>query len=231
MPIFRLPPEPVFPDPSLAEKEGVLAVGGDLSPRRLLAAYSEGIFPWYSPGEPILWWSPDPRLILEPGELHLSHSLKKTLRRQTYLVTFDCAFPLVIRACAALRENGTVGTWITREMERAFTRLHRLGVAHSVESWSLDEESGAPRLAGGLYGLALGGVFFGESMFSLQPDASKAAFATLVGHLLRRGFDLIDCQVASAHLLRFGAREIPRELFLTRLRHSLRKPVPAGLWR
>ncbi|MBF0190518.1 MAG: leucyl/phenylalanyl-tRNA--protein transferase [Magnetococcales bacterium] len=229
MPIFRLPPEPVFPDPVLAGQEGLLAVGGDLSVRRLLVAYAEGIFPWYSKGEPILWWSPDPRLVLDPAELHVSRSLRKTLRRGTYVVTFDCAFAHVIRACARARE--ATGTWITRDMERAFIRLHRLGLAHSAESWILDEESGFPQLVGGVYGLALGAVFFGESMFSVQPDASKVAFVTLVDHLVASGFEMIDCQVASDHLLRFGAREMPRELFLSRLRTGLLKPRCVGSWR
>lgn len=230
MPIFRLSHEPVFPHPSLSEPEGILAVGGDLSPQRLVTAYSEGIFPWYSKGEPILWWSPDPRLVLEPAELHLSRSLRKTLRHGTYAITFDCAFHRVIRACAWMRQE--TGTWITQEMERAFIRLHRLGLAHSVEAWSEEEdESGAPLLAGGLYGLALGGVFFGESMFSLRPDASKAAFAVLMRRLLDMGCELVDCQVKSEHMIRFGAREIPRTLFLERLQSALARPVRSGSWR
>ncbi|MBF0126042.1 MAG: leucyl/phenylalanyl-tRNA--protein transferase, partial [Magnetococcales bacterium] len=160
MPIFRLSSDPIFPPPSLAEPEGILAVGGDLSARRLLVAYAEGIFPWYSQGEPILWWSPDPRLVLEPHELHISKSLQKTLRRNPYCITFDCAFPQVIHLCGQLRQES--GTWITREMERAFIRLHRLGMAHSAEAWC-EGEDGTPLLAGGVYGLAIGGVFYGES--------------------------------------------------------------------
>lgn len=229
MPIFRLQPEPYFPDPSLAEPEGVLAVGGDLSPRRLVAAYAEGIFPWYSKGEPILWWSPDPRVVLEPGDFHISRSLQKTIRRGTYTVTFDCAFDQVIRGCAAAREAS--GTWITHEMERAFIRLHRLRLAHSAEAWTLDEESGLPLLAGGVYGVALGAVFFGESMFSVRTDASKVAFVFLMRRLVEMGFELIDCQVATDHLLRFGARPIPRDRFLARLRRSVARPIPAGMWR
>ncbi|MBF0214075.1 MAG: leucyl/phenylalanyl-tRNA--protein transferase [Magnetococcales bacterium] len=229
MPIFRLPHEPVFPDPALAEQEGLLAVGGDLSPRRLLAAYAEGIFPWYSKGEPILWWSPDPRLVLDPAALHLSRSLRKTLRRGTYTITFDCAFHHVIRACARAREE--TGTWITRDMERAFIQLHRLGLAHSAEAWILDETVGAPQLVGGVYGLVLGAVFFGESMFSIRPDASKVAFVTLVDHLVALGCEMIDCQVASEHMMRFGAREMPRDQFLVSLRHALLKPMRSGSWR
>ncbi|MEO5347411.1 MAG: leucyl/phenylalanyl-tRNA--protein transferase [Magnetococcus sp. YQC-9] len=229
MPIFRLQPEPYFPDPSLAEPEGVLAVGGDLSPRRLVAAYAGGIFPWYSKGEPILWWSPDPRVVLEPADLHISHSLKKTLKRGIYTVTFDCAFDRVIRACAAAREES--GTWITHEMERAFIRLHRLGLAHSAEAWLLDETNDQPVLAGGVYGLALGAVFFGESMFSVSDDASKVAFVLLIRRLVERGIEMIDCQVSTDHLSRFGARPIPRELFLERLRRLIAKPIPAGSWR
>ncbi|MBF0628012.1 MAG: leucyl/phenylalanyl-tRNA--protein transferase [Magnetococcales bacterium] len=230
MPIFRLPHEPVFPDPVLAEPEGLLAVGGDLSPERLLAAYSEGIFPWYSKGEPILWWSPDPRLVLEPAQLHISHSLRKRLRRGTYAVTFDCAFPHVIRACAQARDASS-GTWITHDMERAFIRLHRMGLAHSAESWMLDADGQTPQLVGGVYGLSLGAIFFGESMFATQPDASKVAFVTLVDKLVTLGCELIDCQVASDHLLRFGAREISREHFLARLRHAQRQPNAPGSWR
>ena len=236
MPVFRLPPEPVFPPPALAEENGLLAVGGDLTPERLLAAYAEGIFPWYSEGQPLLWWSPDPRLVLKPGWLHLSRSLKRTIRRQTYAVTFDCAFSQVIDACAEDRESGAAteeggpGTWITEEMARAYVTLHRLGVAHSVEAWILEE--GAPLLAGGLYGVALGGCFFGESMFHRRPDASKVAFAALVGRLHRLGFTLIDCQMTTDHLLRFGAREMARRDFLTELYRAQSVVAhPPGPWR
>ncbi len=229
MPVFRLPSQPVFPDPVLAEPEGLLAVGGGLSPRRVLAAYAEGIFPWYSKGEPILWWSPDPRLVLDPAALHIPRSLHKTLRRGIYTITFDCAFPHVIRACARAREE--TGTWITRDLEHTFIRLHRLGLAHSAEAWILDASDQTPQLAGGVYGLAMGGIFFGESMFSVRPDASKVAFVTLVRHLIAEGFELIDCQVATDHLIRFGAREMPRARFLDRLRHILPQPRRPGLWR
>ncbi|MBF0438839.1 MAG: leucyl/phenylalanyl-tRNA--protein transferase [Magnetococcales bacterium] len=227
MPIYQLPREHQFPHPSQAEKEGILAVGGDLSPQRLLIAYSQGIFPWYSKGEPILWWSPDPRFVLDPKALHVPRSLQKTLRRGTYVTTFDCAFAMVIRGCAQVRQE--TGTWITLEMERAFIRLHRLGLAHSVETWILEEEF--PMLVGGVYGLNLGGIFFGESMFSLRPDASKVAFVTLVNRLVAMDCQLVDCQVASDHLSRFGARDIPREEFLSRLQTALLAPMQIGSWR
>lgn len=207
------PDDPViyFPDVehALQEPDGLLAVGGDLSPERLLYAYRNGIFPWYGPDQPILWWSPDPRLVLYPDKLHISRSLGKTLRRQRFDVTFDNAFEQVVHACAAPR-RGQAGTWITPEMEAAYARLHTLGHAHSVECW-LDG-----RLAGGLYGLAIGHVFFGESMFTRVADASKVGFATLVRHLERWGFRLIDCQVHTEHLESLGATPVPRQAF-TRL--------------
>jgi leucyl/phenylalanyl-tRNA---protein transferase len=222
--IFRLPRQPVFPDPSLSEPDGLLAVGGDLSEERLVRAYAEGIFPWYGPGSPILWWSPDPRMVLLPGELHLPRSLRRTLRSGRYQVRLDTAFDEVIRRCAERDRPGQDGTWITPAMVRAYERLHRRGLAHSAEAWEGGE------LAGGLYGVSLGGTFFGESMYADRPDASKAAFATLVGWLAARGFDLVDCQVETEHLRRFGAREIPREEFLERLRASLRRPTLPGPW-
>ncbi len=224
MPIFRLPSDPIFPHPSLAEANGLLAVGGDLSPRRLLAAYSAGIFPWYSKDEPILWWSPDPRLVLEPDRLHIPRSLKKTIRRGTYTITFDCAFDQVIQGCAEVRQES--GTWITQEMQAAYSNLHCLGLAHSVEAW---EEGG--RLVGGLYGLALGGAFFGESMFALQADASKVALVVLVARLQSMGFSLVDCQMTTDHLLRFGAQEWARDRFLAQLHSALGSSVVGGLWR
>lgn len=229
MPIYRLPAEPLFPPVSEAEPDGLLAVGGDLSPQRLLAAYAQGIFPWYSEGEPILWWSPDPRLVLEPAALHLPRSLAKVLRRGTYRITFDTAFDQVMAACAGVREENGGGTWITPEMRAAYGRLHQLGHAHSVEAW-LDPPEDPPLLAGGLYGIALGGCFFGESMFFRRPDASKAAFVTLVRTLDRLGFTLIDCQQTTHHLVRFGAHEIPRHRFLSHLHHALRRPLPPGSW-
>lgn len=200
-----------FPDPESAEPDGLLAVGGDLRPERLLLAYSLGIFPWYEDGSPILWWSPDPRLVLFPKEIKVSRSLRQTLKKDIYEVTFDRAFEDVIIACAGLREEKDEGTWITKEMGQAYTELHRLGHAHSVESWRDGE------LAGGLYGVAMGRVFCGESMFARQRDASKVALVRLVEQLSSRGFQMIDCQVRTRHLISMGAREIPRREFLHRL--------------
>ena len=204
-------PDIYFPDVehALQEPDGLLAVGGDLQPERLLYAYRNGIFPWYGPDQPILWWSPDPRLVLYPEQLHVSRSLAKTLRQQRFSVTFDQAFEQVIQACAAPRP-GQAGTWITPEMQAAYVDMHRLGHAHSVECWQQD------RLVGGLYGLAMGRVFFGESMFSHMTDASKVGFVTLVRQLESWDYRLIDCQVYTGHLERLGARMIPRREF-TRL--------------
>jgi leucyl/phenylalanyl-tRNA--protein transferase len=224
VPIHRLPPEPVFPDPARADPDGLLAVGGDLSPERLLAAYARGIFPWFDEDSPILWWSPDPRLLLDPGDLHVPRSLQRTLRRGRYRVTADRAFEQVIRRCAARPRPGQVGTWITPDMVLAYERLHRLGLAHSFEAWEGRE------LAGGLYGVSLGAAFFGESMFADRPDASKVAFVTAVGWLAGAGVGLVDCQVRTEHLARFGAREIPRAEFLSRLEEALRRPTLRGRW-
>ncbi|MDR2000016.1 MAG: leucyl/phenylalanyl-tRNA--protein transferase [Zoogloeaceae bacterium] len=208
-----LPPEPVFPpvEQALAEPNGLLAAGGDLSPARLLAAYRRGIFPWYSAGEPILWWSPDPRMALFPAELKISRSLAKALRNKPYEVTFDTAFGQVMAACAAASRPGQHGTWITAEMQSAYGKLHELGYTHSVEVW-LDG-----RLAGGLYGMALGRAFYGESMFSRQADASKIALVHLCRHLQSQGFGIIDCQMETAHLASLGARPIPRSDFIALL--------------
>jgi leucyl/phenylalanyl-tRNA--protein transferase len=222
--LHRLGRSIAFPDPSLAEPDGLLAVGGDLSPRRLLAAYAAGIFPWFDERSPILWWSPDPRLVLEPAELHVSRSLARTLRRGRFRVTADTAFERVIRRCSAADRPGQRGTWITPEMIDAYAALHRLGYAHSFEAW--DGEA----LAGGLYGVSLGSAFFGESMFADQPDASKVAFATAVELLRGRGVTLVDCQVRTEHLLSLGAKEIPRSRFLARLAEALRAPTLQGRW-
>jgi len=223
VPVFRLDERLAFPPPELAE-DGLLAVGGDLSPDRLLLAYSLGIFPWYDEGQPILWHSPDPRLVLLAGGLHVSRSLERTLRRGTFRITFDAAFGRVVDACAAAARPGQDGTWITGEMRRAYKRLHKLGYAHSAEAWQGD------RLAGGLYGVSLGGAFFGESMFARVPDASKAAFVTLVRQLQRWGITLVDCQVATEHLERFGALEWPRARFLAALDTALELPTRRGNW-
>jgi leucyl/phenylalanyl-tRNA---protein transferase len=222
--LFRLPERPDFPAPELAEPDGLLAVGGDLSPERLLRAYAAGIFPWYSEAAPILWWSPDPRLVLLPGELHLPRSLRRTLRSGRYTVRSDTSFEQVIRRCAGKPRPGQDGTWIVPEMVEAYLALHRLGYAHSIEAWEGDD------LAGGLYGVSLGAVFFGESMFADRTDASKVAFATLVEWLRNRGFELVDCQVTTAHLVRFGAREMPRREFLDRLATASRRPTMRGTW-
>jgi leucyl/phenylalanyl-tRNA--protein transferase len=204
-----------FPDVehALSDPDGLLAVGGDLRPERLLYAYRHGIFPWYGPDQPILWWSPDPRLVLFPDRLHVSRSLAKTLRQGCFTVTFDTAFEQVISDCAAPRP-GQSGTWITDEMQKAYLHMHRLGYAHSVECWQAD------RLVGGLYGLAMGRVFFGESMFARVSDASKVGFVTLVRQLERWGYRLIDCQVHTGHLERLGATMITRRAFTRLLEHE-----------
>ena len=216
----------VFPPPETASAEGLLAIGGDLSSERLLEAYRRGIFPWYSAGQPVLWWSPDPRTVLFPQQLKISRSLRKTLRHGEFRVTLDMAFCAVIDGCAAPRRNSPgAGTWITAEMRDAYCRLHAEGYAHSVEAWQGNE------LVGGLYGVSLGGAFFGESMFSLATDASKVALAHLVRQLDAWNFSLIDCQVASAHLFSLGAEEIPRSRFLALLAAALQAPGRHGAWR
>jgi leucyl/phenylalanyl-tRNA--protein transferase len=192
---------------ALDDPPGLLAAGGDLTPARLVVAYRLGIFPWYSPGEPVLWWSPDPREVLVPGEFHISRSLRRRLRRGEYRVTEDRGFDAVIAACAQVR-RGDAGTWITPEMRAAYLELHRLGVAHSIEVWRGEE------LAGGLYGVRSGRVFSGESMFSRHVDGSKVALAWLCARCPERGIELIDCQMPSAHLRSLGSRPISRSEFL-----------------
>lgn len=203
---------------ALKEPNGLLAVGGDLAPRRLLAAYRRGIFPWYSEGDPILWWSPDPRMVLVPDALRVTRSLAKTLRNADYEVRFDTAFDEVMRGCAAPRA-GQPGTWITAEMRAAYNRLHELGYAHCAETWIEGE------LAGGLYGVAIGGAFFGESMFTRGRDASKVALVALVERLRARGFTLLDTQWRTPHLARMGAIEIPRDEYLRRLAAAIEAPA------
>jgi leucyl/phenylalanyl-tRNA--protein transferase len=224
VPIYRLDDRVVFPPAEDAEPDGLLAVGGDLRPERLLLAYSMGIFPWYDENLPILWHSPDPRAVLRSSRLHLSKSLRKTLRRGPYEVRLDTAFEPVIRACARARRPGQRGTWITKEMVNAYVELHELGFAHSAEAWQDGE------LVGGLYGVSLGAAFFGESMFANRPDASKVAFATLVSQLARWGIELIDCQVETEHLDRFGAELWPRARFLAELARALAQPTRRGRW-
>lgn len=211
-------------DRALTEPDGLLAAGGNLSPRRLLRAYRMGIFPWYSPGQPILWWSPDPRLVLFPEQINITRSLRKTLKKQPFTVTADTAFAAVIAACAAPRADQDAGTWITPQMHRAYCRLHRLGHAHSIEVWH------AGALVGGLYGVAIGQIFFGESMFSTLSDASKTALAGLALQWRRWGCALIDCQVHTEHLARMGAVNIPRTDFMRLLERYCALPGPEGTW-
>lgn len=212
------------PDRALTEPDGLLAAGGNLTPRRLLRAYRMGIFPWYSADQPILWWSPDPRLVLLPECLKVSRSLRKTLRKGLFSITADTAFEQVVAACAGPRQ-GEPGTWITSEMFRAYCRLHRLGHAHSIETWQQGE------LVGGLYGVSLGRVFYGESMFSWISDASKIALVALAAQLQRWEFAVIDCQVTTAHLLSMGAVDIPRSSFLQLLECYCPQPGQPGPWR
>ncbi|NOQ65531.1 MAG: leucyl/phenylalanyl-tRNA--protein transferase [Methyloprofundus sp.] len=213
-----------FPPIALAETDpdGLLAVGGCLSSTRLINAYTQGIFPWYSEGQHILWWSPDPRLVVMPDKVHISKSLKKTLRKQVFQITFDTAFAEVIQACAEPRED-ELGTWLLDEMQQAYVRLHKEGHAHSVEAWCDGE------LVGGLYGIAIGQVFFGESMFHRKTDASKVAFITFAEQLFDWGYQLIDCQVHSPHLVSLGAEEIPRTQFAAALqRYHPCSPLPSA---
>jgi leucyl/phenylalanyl-tRNA--protein transferase len=215
-----------FPPPSdaLSEPNGLLAAGGDLAPERLLAAYSRGIFPWYEEGQPILWWCPDPRAVLWPAALKISRSLRRSVLKRGFTFRVNTEFALVIAACAEPRRYGG-GTWITREMAAAYTRLHALGWAHSFEAWRNDE------LVGGLYGVAIGRAFFGESMFTRARDASKVALVHAVDFLSERGIELIDCQVASAHTASLGAVEIPRTEFLARIAELCRPPTAPQRWR
>lgn len=221
------PPE-AFPDPAaaLSDPDGLLAVGGDLSPARLLYAYCHGIFPWYHAEQPILWWSPDPRTVLFPSDLHLSRSLRKRMRRGGFEARFDTAFAEVIQACAGMRQNQPEGgTWISPAMQSAYAELFRCGYAHSVEIWM----DGA--LAGGLYGVSIGHVFFGESMFSRMTDGSKLALASLACQLEAWDFGLIDCQVYSPHLESLGAVELPRSVFLEMLATHCAESAPPLPWR
>lgn len=213
MPIYRLSDDLLFPDPSLSEDDGLLAIEGDLSPERLLLAYSNGIFPWFSDDEPILWWSPDPRFIVYPKDIRTSHSMKKLLKKNTYRVSFDTCFRDVISNCSNTRKE--TGTWITNEMIEAYCKLHELGYAHSVETWHHD------KLVGGLYGISMGKCFFGESMFSTMDNASKVAFITLGKSLEEKGFSMIDCQVHTTHLESLGAVYIPREKFLELIKKGI----------
>jgi leucyl/phenylalanyl-tRNA--protein transferase len=213
-----------FPEAALAGADGLLAAGGSLDVPVLLEAYSKGIFPWYTEGSPILWWSPDPRMVLFPERLKISKSLLQTMRRREFQIRRDSCFRDVIRHCSEVYRPGQDGTWITRDMIRAYIQLHEEGYAHSVEVFAGSE------LVGGLYGVSLGGVFFGESMFHLQRDASKVALYHLVDFTLKHDFSLIDAQQSTPHLRRFGAEEIPRERFLQLLHQALLKTTLRGPW-
>lgn len=224
MPVYRLTEALVFPPPEGASPEGIVAVGGDYRPERLLLGYAQGIFPWPSEGMPPLWFSPDPRFVLSLDAVHVSRSLRKRIRHSPYDVRADTAFSDVIHACAEVPRPGQEGTWITQELCHGYETLHELGYAHSIEAWR------EGTLVGGLYGVALGGVFFGESMFALTPDASKVATVTLLGQLCAWGYDLVDCQVYTEHLARFGAEDWSRTAFLNALRLSLTRDSVARRW-
>ena len=223
MPVFALNEEIVFPPARLADPSGILAVGGDLSPERLLLAYRSGIFPWYSDDDPIIWWSPDPRFVLFPDELYVSKTMRQVLKRKQFEITLDRDFRGVILGCQGPRKKES-GTWITEEMLEAYVRLHELGYAHSVEAWRDGE------LAGGLYGISLGRCFFGESMFTRTSNASKAALIVLVGMLKKLGFLIIDSQVYTGHLETLGARHIPREEYLDYVRRGCAGDTIMGNW-
>jgi leucyl/phenylalanyl-tRNA--protein transferase len=223
MPIFLLGEEPVFPPPELASPEGIIAVGGDLSPQRLLNAYAAGIFPWYSEGEPILWWSPDPRLVLFPGEVHISKSMRRIINKNQFHLTCDCRFKEVMEKCRQPRLKQP-RTWITDDIQEAYVHLHHMGYAHSAEVWQ------NKKLVGGLYGVSLGKCFFGESMFSHAANASKFAFIKFFQRLFQAGFIMVDCQVPSEHLKQLGAREIPRTEFLNLLEQGLTYKTLKGKW-
>ena len=224
MPVYQLTDKLIFPPAELAEKDGLLAIGGDLSPERLLLAYSNGIFPWFSENDPILWWAPSPRLVIFPDEFKVPKRLARIIRQKKYVVTLDQAFRQVITGCATIAERGIKGTWITRDMIAAYSDLHDMGFAHSVECWQDD------KLVGGLYGVSLGGFFFGESMFSRQPNWSKIGLVFLLKKLLQWDFDLIDCQMKTLHLLQFGAREIPGPEFQKLLAKSMSRSSHVGKW-
>ena len=212
MPVYELPDDShAFPDPNKAE-EGLLAYGGDLHPRRILAAYHNGIFPWFSEDDPLLWWSPDPRWVITPQSLKVSKSMKKVLRDQTFTITFNKCFEEVIHNCQAINRKGQDGSWITQDIIDSYTTLHRMGYAHSVEAWQGDQ------LVGGLYGIQLFDCFFGESMFATVSNASKAAFITMVQTLSEQGLELIDCQIHTSHLESLGAFDISRQEFLAHLK-------------
>ena len=215
MQLFQLGDELTFPPPDLANEEGILAFGGDLRPERIMLGYHQGIFPWYSKDTPILWWSPDPRFVLYPNELHVSKSTRQVLRKGIFEVTFDCAFEQVINACQQVPRVDQDGTWITDALKAAYIQIHQLGFAHSVEVWKEGE------LVGGLYGVNIGKVYFGESMFSFVSNASKIGFISLVNQLKKEGVSLIDCQVETQYLRSLGGRNVPRHEFLKQLNYTI----------
>lgn len=226
MPIYILGEDIVFPPAAMASREGILAVGGDLSPERLLNAYARGIFPWFSEGDPIIWWSPSPRMILFPEEVHIARSMKRLMKKEPPLFewTFDTHFREVIEGCRTAPRKNQPGTWITTEIKDAYIRLFELGYAHALAVWQ-DKE-----LVGGIYGVSLGKCFFGESMFSKVPNASKFAFIKLAQQLMKMDFLMLDCQVPSEHLRKLGAREMPRHEFLGLLKLGLRSKTLVGKW-
>lgn len=213
-----------FPPVETAMPDGVLCTGGNLSPGMLLSAYRQGVFPWFNDEDPIVWWSPDPRFVLLPGELHVSATMRKIIKKHRFELKLDTAFGEVISSCSATPRPGQNGTWITNDMMAGYLRLHELGYAHSVEAWQGD------RLVGGLYGISLGSAFFGESMFSLEPDASKAAFIPFVWTLAEAGFTLVDSQVRTAHVESLGGKSVPREEYLSLLHTALHSPTRRGDW-
>jgi len=224
MPLFRLSKRLDFPPAWLSRSDGLLCIGGDLSSKRLLLAYENGIFPWFSKGEPILWWSPDPRLVLFPKDINISKSLNKKIRQNRFTVTMDNAFEQTIVSCARPRKNNDDGTWLVDEMIASYIELHNMGYAHSIETWRDD------KLVGGLYGVCLGGSFFGESMFSSENDTSKIALVAIANHLKKYDFDLIDCQVTTNHLLNMGATEISRNSFLDIINQSVKRKNIKNIW-
>ncbi|MGK0289330.1 MAG: leucyl/phenylalanyl-tRNA--protein transferase [bacterium] len=224
MTIYQLPQDHIFPNPELSEPNGLLAIGGDLSPERILVAYQNGIFPWFSPGEPFLWWSPDPRMVLFPEKFKISKSFRRVIKKEKFEIRIDTSFKEVMTQCAETPRHDQYGTWITDEMLAAYCQLHERGYAHSIESFYED------KLVGGLYGISIGNAFFGESMFAKMTDASKVAFAKLVELSTQWGFQFIDCQVTTTHLESLGAEEISRDKFLLLLEKSLQSPTRKAKW-
>ena len=224
MPVYQLSEEPIFPSPDMAEKDGLLAIGGDLSLQRLLNAYASGIFPWYSSGQPIHWWSPDPRMVLIPENFRRHKNLKKVIEKRMFSYTFDQNFVEVIKHCSSVKRVKQSGTWITEEMQEAYINLHKAGYAHSVETFA------DGKLAGGLYGVSIGRVFYGESMFHLKTDASKVALWHLIDFCIKHGIKIIDVQQNTSHLKSMGAELVGRKNFLTLLKQNLSAPSLTGSW-